>query len=102
MKTKPHNHACSSNEHGISRRAMLGTLGGAVGFGSLMQPAVAEAIKKQQKQVCLIWLDGGSSQYESWHPLPQSKFAGPFRNIKTSIPGVHFSELVPETAKLAH
>ena len=45
---------------------MLGTIGGAVGFGSLMQPAVAEAIKKQQKQVCLIWLDGGISQYESW------------------------------------
>ncbi len=86
----------------MSRRRMLGTLGGAVGFGSLLQPAIAAEIKKQHKQVCLIWLDGGMSQYESWHPLPDSQFGGPFRSIKTSIPGVHFSELLPETAKIAH
>ena len=92
MKTTPHNHACGNADHRISRRQMLGTLGGAVGFGSLLQPAFAKEIKKQEKRVCLIWLDGGMSQYESWHPLPNSKFAGPFRNIKTSIPGIHFSE----------
>ena len=76
----------------MTRRRMRGTLGGAVGVGSLLQPAIAAEIKKQHKQVCLIWLDGGMSQYESWHPLPESKFGGPFRSIKTSIPGVHFSE----------
>ena len=95
-------YACGSSEHGLTRRQMLGTLGGAVGFGSLLQPAIAEQIKQKQKQVCLIWLDGGMSQYESWHPLPDSRFGGPFRSIKTSIPGVHFSELVPNTAKIAH
>ncbi|MFT5109978.1 MAG: hypothetical protein ACI9UA_005630 [Pseudoalteromonas tetraodonis] len=86
----------------MSRRKMLGVIGGAAGFGSLLQPAVAETIAKKQKQVCLIWLDGGISQYESWHPLPDSQFAGPFRSIKTSVPGVHFSELMPHTAKIAH
>ena len=102
MQTTPHNHACGSADHGISRRQMLGTLGGGVGFGSLLHPAIAKEIKKQEKRVCLIWLDGGMSQYESWHPLPDSKFAGPFRSIKTSIPGTHFSELMPHTAKIAH
>ena len=102
MKTAPHKYACASVEHGISRRQVLGTLGGAAGFGSLLQPGIAKEIAKQKKQVCLIWLDGGISQYESWHPLPQSKFAGPFRSIKTSIPGTHFSELVPHTAKIAN
>ena len=92
---------CQSSEHNLSRRKVLGMLGGSAGFGSLLQPAVAEEIAKKQKQVCLIWLDGGISQYESWHPLPKSKFAGPFRSIKTSIPGVHFSELMPHTAKIA-
>ncbi len=102
MKTTPHSHACGSLEHDISRRQVLGTLGGAAGFGSLLQPGIVGEIARQKKQVCLIWLDGGISQYESWHPLPQSKFAGPFRSISTSIPGVHFSELVPHTAKIAH
>lgn len=86
----------------MSRRKMLGVIGGTAGFGSLLQPAVAEAIAKKEKQVCLIWLDGGMSQYESWHPLPDSQFAGPFRSIKTSVPGIHFSELMPHTAKIAH
>ena len=86
----------------MSRRRALGVLGGTAGFGSLLQPAVAEAIAAREKQVCFIWLDGGISQYESWHPLPDSQFAGPFRSIKTSIPGVHFSELMPHTAKIAH
>ena len=81
---------------------MMGTLGGLVGFGSLLHPSIAKQVKEKQKQVCLIWLDGGISQYESWHPLPDSKFAGPFRSIKTSIPGIHFSELMPHTAKIAH
>ena len=81
---------------------MLGLMGGTAGFGSLLQPGLAKEIAQNNKQVCLIWLDGGMSQYESWHPLPESQFAGPFRSIKTSIPGVHFSELMPHTAKIAH
>ena len=101
MNTKPHNHACGSAEHGMSRRQMLGTLGGAVGFGSLLQPAIAAEIKKQHKQVCLIWLDGGISQYESWHPLPGTRFGGPFRSIPTRTPGIHFSELMKHTAAIS-
>ena len=93
---------CQTHEHALSRRRMLGMLGGTAGFGSLLQPAIAEKVAKKNKQVCLIWLDGGMSQYESWHPLPESQFAGPFRSIKTSIPGVHFSELMPHSAKIAH
>ena len=99
-------YECGSAEHGISRRQMLGTLGGAAagafGLGSLMQEAVAAEMRKKNKQVLFIWLDGGISQFESWDPHPDSPFGGPFRNIPTSIPGVHFSELVPQTAKIAH
>jgi len=102
MNPGSQNLACGSPAHAISRRQMLGTLGGLAGFGSLLHPAIAKQIRNQHKQVCLIWLDGGISQYESWHPLPDSKFAGPFRSINTSIPGISFSELMPQTAKIAH
>lgn len=98
-----HNFACNSLAHDLSRRQMLGTLAGAaagtLGMGALLQPAMAEKIKSQGKQVLFIWLDGGISQLESWDPKPNTEFGGPFRAIPTAVPGVHFSELVPETAK---
>ena len=81
---------------------MLGGLlaAGAAGLPGLMQRGVAEEMRKRGKQVCFIWLDGGISQFESWDPKPDSPFAGPFRSIPTSVPGVHVSELMPHTAKL--
>ncbi len=89
----------------MSRRQMLGLTGaaaGAVGLGALMQESVAAEMRKAGKQVVFIWLDGGMSQFESWHPLPRSEFGGPFRSIPTSVPGVHVSELMPDTAKIMH
>jgi len=77
---------------------MAGAAGG-VGLSSLLSPAIAEEIRAKQKQVLFIWLDGGISQLESWDPKPRTEFGGPFGTIPTSVPGVHFSELVPETAK---
>jgi len=101
-----HDYACNNADHDLSRRQMLGTLAGAtagtLGMGALLQPALAEEIKAQGKQVLFVWLDGGISQLESWDPKPNTEFGGPFRAIPTSVPGVQFSELVPETAKRMH
>ncbi len=57
-------------------------------------------MRKREKQVLFIWLDGGLSQLESWDPKPNTRFGGPFRAIPTSVPGLHISELWPRTAKL--
>ena len=97
-------HACQTPEHDVSRRQVLGALaGGATGIGlsRLMDPVVAAEIKRQQKQVLFIWLDGGISQLETWDPKPGTDFGGPFRSIPTALPGVSFGELVPRTAKIA-
>jgi hypothetical protein len=102
--TQPHTD-CNSSEHGISRRQMLhGVAGaaGAVSLGGLMQPALADELKRQQKQVLLVFNDGGMSQLESWDPKPGTDFGGPFRAIPTSVPGTHVSELMPHTAKQMH
>ncbi len=99
---------CNPTEHGISRRRVLGTLGGGAAglgigaLGGLVQPAVGEELRKNEKQVLLLWLDGGMSQLESWDPKPNTRFGGPYRSISTSIPGVQISELMPKTAKLMH
>jgi len=96
-----YDHLCRPTDHLLSRRAILGAAG-AVGLGSLLSPAVAEEVKKQHKQVLFIWIDGGMSQLESWDPKPNTLFGGPFRAIPTSVPGVHLSELMPQTAKQMH
>ena len=50
----------------------------------------------------MIWLDGGPSHYETFDPKPDapSEIRGTFQTIPTAVPGVHFSEPVPELAKV--
>jgi uncharacterized protein (DUF1501 family) len=94
------NNLCNPWEHRLSRRQWLGGVC-AAGLG-LATPVVAEEMKKKEKQVLFVWLDGGLSQLESWDPKPNTQFGGPFRAIPTSVPGMHISELWPKTAKLMH
>lgn len=94
-----YSHLCTPTDHAVSRRAILGAAG-AVGLGSLLRPAAANELKKKQKQVLFIWIDGGMSQLESWDPKPNTVFGGPFRAIPTSVPGIHVSELLPRSAKI--
>ncbi len=51
----------------------------------------------------LIWLDGGPSHYETFDPKPgaPSDIRGSFQDIATAVPGIRFSEAVPELAKVA-
>lgn len=90
---------CGGRDHALSRRSVLGLLGSAP---FLMREAVAAPLRRKQRQVLLIWLDGGLSQLESFDPKPRTDFGGPFRAIGTSVPGVQISELMPETAKRMH
>jgi hypothetical protein len=94
-------YACGGQDHGISRRRMLGLMGG-LGLAGLTRPTFADALRAKDRQILFIWLDGGMSQLESWDPKPGSEFGGPFRAIPTSIPGVHISELMPCSARIAH
>src|SRR6266567_465939 len=51
----------------------------------------------------LIWMDGGPSHYESFDPKPDAPIdiRGEFKPIKTSGPGVYFSEVIPKLAGIA-
>ena len=99
-----HDQHCTPTDHHLSRRQWLGgaAVASAFSLGGLFQPAIAEAVKQNDKQVLFVWLDGGMSQLESWDPKPRTQFGGPFRSIETSVPGVRISELLPRSAKIMH
>jgi hypothetical protein len=86
----------------VSRRSFLGGVAAGVGLGALTRPAAAVELQKQERQVLVVWLAGGSSQLETWDPKPGTDTGGPFRAIPTSVPGTYISELLPRTAKLMH
>src|SRR3954452_17375312 len=101
------NTFCGSPVHALDRRRFLGTMAaGAAAFAAdmtvldvLKVPALAGALKKQQKHVILLWLAGGASQLETWDPKPGAPTGGPFRSIPTAGSGVHVSELMPKNGQ---
>jgi uncharacterized protein (DUF1501 family) len=96
-------YACHTAAHAVSRRAFLGASAtaalGPLGFAA---PGAAADLAKAQKRVLVVFLSGGVSQLETWDPKPNTETGGPFRAIRTSVPGVHISELLPHTAKQMH
>lgn len=82
-------------EHRLSRRAWL------AGMASMAGAVARGDLATSDRQLLLIWLDGGLSQLESWDPKPGTRFGGPFRSIPTRVPGIHYGELLPKTARHA-
>jgi len=96
-------YSCNSPEHAIARRDFLsGIIGGvgvlAGGIPAFANPEVTEQLAADQKRVLVIYMSGGLSQLESWDPKPKTDTGGPFRAIPTVVPGIHLSELLPQTA----
>lgn len=98
---------CRVHEHSLHRRLFLrGLCGGAAvsaaSFSGLfVNPVLAAAAKQAQKHCILLWLCGAPSQFETWDPKPGRPSGGPFGSIATSLPGVHFSSLMPQCAGIA-
>src|SRR5438874_7903939 len=109
--TRKRNHrpagCCTPEDHRLHRRLFLKGLAASgatavTSFAGLFTvPAFAEAVKKSDKRVILLWLCGAPSQFETWDPKPGRPSGGPFGSISTKISGVHFSSLMPHCARIA-
>lgn len=96
---------CTPWEHQVSRRQFgegIAASAATLGLAPFLKESIAEEVAGKNKQVLFIWIDGGMSQLESWDPKPNTTFGGPFRAIPTSVPGIHVSELLPQSAKQMH
>jgi hypothetical protein len=106
---KKAHYACGTADHGVNRRRFLSgmsamTAGGAMlgGLGSLPMGLAAQEMAEKGMRIVVFNMHGGLSQLESWDPKPGAKTGGPFRAIPTSVPGIHISELMPQTARQMH
>ncbi|MSR66612.1 MAG: DUF1501 domain-containing protein [Pedosphaera sp.] len=85
----------------------LSSLGLSLG-GLLKAQATTGVVNKgasfgRAKSCILLYLAGGPPQHETFDPKPDApiEIRGDFKPIPTSVPGVHFSELLPRTARIA-
>ena len=87
------NTGCQSIDHALSRRHFLaGTtaagFGAAAAMGGLSSPVVADTLKRDQKRILQVYLQGGVSQLESWDPKPGTEYGGP--NTKRAREVIHW------------
>jgi hypothetical protein len=92
---------------GLTRRSFVqaGVLGlGGLGLADFFSIcARAEAPRtRQDTAVILFWLSGGPGHMETWDPKPLApdQYRGPLAAIRTRVPGVLLSELLPRQAVL--
>ena len=90
---------------GIDRRDFLqvglGALGGLTLTDVLRLRAAGKASDGKDVRCIFVWLDGGPSHYETFDPKPEAPdgIRGEFGTVKTAVPGVRFSEHLPNLAK---
>lgn len=70
----------------------------------LQQRAAAQSKRGDDISVIHLFLTGGMSQMDTFDPKPNAKpeMRSKFKPIPTSVPGLHVSEHLPRSAKLAH
>lgn len=92
----------------LNRRQMLriggGGLFGLTLSGILRSQAQAEAlgVTPKAKQMIVIWLEGGPPHQDMVDMKPEApeELRGPWRPMKTNVPGMEVSELMPSLARV--
>jgi hypothetical protein len=72
---------------------------------TLAQVMAAEQVsrRRQDFSVILFWANGGPSHLDTFDLKPEApaEIRGPFRPIRTNVPGLSINELLPTLAKMA-
>jgi hypothetical protein len=87
-----------------SRRKFMMQIGSLSGVGLSLDMALraqAESSAPQDLNCILIWTQGGTSHIDSIDPKPNANadVRGEFSTISTALPGIQFTELMPNFAK---
>ena len=100
--------ALQTNCDGTTRRDCIrfgigGLLGGGLVSALRARGELAKTSsgpKPVAERVILIWMDGGPTHFETFDPKPDapSEFRGEFGYVKTSVPGILYSEHMVQLA----
>jgi hypothetical protein len=90
----------------MNRREFLytGLFGGlGLSLGDVLKLQAESATVPKASSVIHIFLPGGAAAQETWDPKinAPSEYRGPLKSVATSIPGIHFSEHLSKTARIA-
>src|SRR5947208_7857223 len=91
------------NCDGATRRNFLKV--GALGLSSLTLPGLlrARAAERSKKDtaVVLLFLPGGPSHVDTYDMKPSApaEFRGPFKPVRSTVPGIDICELMPRQAR---
>lgn len=87
----------------LTRRNVL-HLGAASLVTSTCLGSTTSTVTREAFRCIFINLVGGPSHIDTWDPKPNAPvdYRGPFKAIRTSIPGIQFTELFPRMARQAH
>ena len=93
-----------SNDTALDRRGFLrlGSAGG-LALGQFLQLQAAQPTAKTKDVNCIfIFLIGGMPHHDMWDYKPDApaEIRGDFKPIKTNVPGIGLTDLLPHTAKV--
>jgi hypothetical protein len=89
----------------VPRRNVLkaGFLGlGGMTLGQLLQYRALASTPQPNTSVIFLELAGGPPQHETYDPKPDApaEYRGIYGTVSTNVPGIHFSDRMPEQAKI--
>lgn len=99
--------SCECDSYRLSRRRFMQSTGMA-GFATLLGMPVRNLLAAERspnaaaEHVILLWMSGGMSHIDTFDPKPGRPTGGEFNPIKTSVPGIDISEILPRTAAQMH
>lgn len=87
----------------VSRRRwmQMTTAGAATAIGMPSIATAAKAAKESGRHCVILWMSGGPSQTDTFDMKPDHPNGGSFKEISTSVPGLRFSEHLPQLARQA-
>src|SRR5580692_1150638 len=100
-----HQHVQFLNRYDLSRRSFLqfvsagAVAAGTLNFRQLMSLQAAE-LRKQDRAMILLWMQGGPSQFETFDPKPRTENGGQTQAIATAAAGIHIANGWEQTAKV--
>jgi hypothetical protein len=91
----------------LSRRSFVkaGMLGAAgLSLADLLRLEARANQPTRANNVIILWMRGGPSHIDMWDPKPEApeEYRGEFGVIRSSVPGIHVSDMLPKTARIMH